>query len=36
MTRFLLGAACATLLLATGAYAGEPPAVGSAAPEFRL
>jgi peroxiredoxin Q/BCP len=37
MTRFLLGAAaCATLLLATGALAGEPPAVGAAAPEFRL
>jgi peroxiredoxin Q/BCP len=38
MTRFLHGAAaaCATLLVATGALADEPPAVGAAAPEFRL
>jgi peroxiredoxin Q/BCP len=37
MTRFLHGAAaCATLLLATGAFADEPPAVGAAAPEFKL
>lgn len=38
MTRFLHGAAaaCATLLVATGAFADEPPAVGAAAPEFKL
>lgn len=38
MTRFLNGttAACATLLVATGAFADEPPAVGAAAPEFKL
>ena len=38
MTRFLHGAtvACATLMLATGAFADEPPAVGVGAPEFRL
>lgn len=38
MTRFLHGAAvaCATLMLATSAWAAEPPAVGAAAPEFRL
>ena len=37
MTRFLHGAvACATLFLATDAFADEPPAVGAAAPEFRL
>jgi len=38
MMRFLQGAAaaCVTLALATGAFADEPPAVGAAAPEFRL
>jgi len=38
MTRFLLGAAiaCATLLLTATAFASDPPAVGAAAPEFRL
>ena len=38
MKRFLHGAAaaCATLLVATGAFADEPPAVGAAAPEFKL
>ena len=37
MTRFLQGAAaCAALLLATGAVADGSPAVGAAAPEFRL
>jgi peroxiredoxin Q/BCP len=38
MIRFLNGAAaaCATLLLATGAFADEPPVVGAAAPEFKL
>ena len=37
MTRFLNGAAaCATLLLATGAFADQPPVVGAAAPEFKL
>lgn len=38
MMRFLHGAAaaCATLLVATGAFADEPPAVGAAAPEFKL
>jgi len=37
MMRFLNGAAaCAMLLVATGAFADEPPAVGAAAPEFKL
>jgi peroxiredoxin Q/BCP len=37
MLRFLNGAAaCAALLLATGAFADESPAVGAAAPEFKL
>lgn len=38
MMRFLHGAAaaCATLLVATGAFADEPPAIGAAAPEFKL
>lgn len=37
MTRFLHGAAaCAALFVATGAFADEPPAVGTAAPEFKL
>jgi peroxiredoxin Q/BCP len=38
MTRFLHGAAlaCATLLLATSAFANDPPAAGSPAPEFKL
>ncbi len=37
MKRLLHGAAaCAALLVATGAFADEPPAVGAAAPEFKL